>query len=113
MIKNCRSKNTEDLSPGFFAVIFTANAMQTISLFTFSQEQEYLLRTTPYIIAAIFPMIMDFTILIQIRYYNSKHQKARRRAEPDTQEYDGTGSCPTGSDISADGPADPLVLEAP
>ena len=110
VIKNCRSKNTEDLSPGFFAVIFTANAMQTISLFTFSQEQEYLLRTTPYIIAAIFPMIMDFTILIQIRYYNNKHQKARRRVEPNTQEYDGTGSGLTGSDISADGPADPLVL---
>ncbi|EFO61590.1 Seven transmembrane protein 1 [Giardia lamblia P15] len=111
VIKNCKTKATDDLSPSFFAIIFTANATQTISLFTFSQEWEYLLRTIPYIIAAIFPMMMDFTILIQIRYYNSRHRKLHNETEGNLsfQNCNEIGSSPTGSDIKADGLADPLV----
>lgn len=111
VIKNCRTKATDDLSPSFFAIIFTANAAQTTSLFTFSQEREYLLRTTPYIIAAIFPMMMDFTILVQIRYYNSRYRKLHSEIEgkPDFQELEDMDSSPTGSDVKADGPADPLM----
>lgn len=111
VIKNSKTKNTDDLSPGFFSVIFTANATQTISLFTFSQEREYLLRTTPYIIAAIFPMIMDFTILMQIRYYNSTHRKTRIVANDDLCLHvcGNSESNITENDINADGSSDPLA----
>lgn len=110
-IKNGKTKNTDDLSPGFFAVIFTANATQTISLFTFSQEREYLLRTMPYIIAAIFPMTMDFTILMQIRHYSSKNRKVHVEADGglSLHECSDGGLGLTESDVKADGPDDPLT----
>ncbi|KAJ8106460.1 hypothetical protein ONZ43_g7057 [Nemania bipapillata] len=70
IIKNYRQKSCEGLALLFFLFSLTGNMMYGLSVFSYSQDSEYLVKATPWLVGSLGTMIEDGIIFYQFSIYS-------------------------------------------
>ncbi|KAI0098004.1 PQ loop repeat-domain-containing protein [Nemania sp. FL0031] len=70
IIKNYRQKSCEGLALLFFLFSLTGNMMYGLSVFSYSQESEYLIKATPWLVGSLGTMVEDCIIFYQFSIYS-------------------------------------------
>ncbi|KAI1260347.1 PQ-loop-domain-containing protein [Xylariaceae sp. FL1019] len=78
IIKNYREKSCEGLALLFFLLSLTGNLTYGLSVFTYSQEANYLIRAIPWMVGSLGTIVEDCIIFYQFRIYSPD----RKSAEP-------------------------------
>ncbi|CAL6067536.1 Seven_transmembrane protein 1 [Hexamita inflata] len=87
IIKNHKRKSAIGLSVGMFSTTAAANIAQLISLFSMSQERQYLIQKIPYVLGCSLPAICDIIIVIQWFMF-SKIDKIRNcKSQPSEEKF--------------------------
>ena len=80
LIKNLEKKYITDFSPFYIALIVSANATYSLSVFIRSIDSNYLWRQAPWIVGSIGPMCFDIFTACMMCYYG--------RVPPDYVHYE-------------------------
>ncbi|KAI8632772.1 PQ-loop-domain-containing protein [Xylariaceae sp. FL1651] len=70
IIKNYREKSCEGLALLFFLLSLTGNMTYGLSVFSYSQESEYLIKATPWLLGSLGTIVEDCIIFYQFRIYS-------------------------------------------
>ncbi|KAI1125627.1 PQ loop repeat-domain-containing protein [Nemania abortiva] len=76
IIKNYRQKSCEGLALLFFLFSLTGNMMYGLSVFSYSQESEYLIKATPWLVGSLGTMVEDCIIFYQFSIYSSRESNS-------------------------------------
>ncbi|KAK3935224.1 PQ-loop-domain-containing protein [Diplogelasinospora grovesii] len=74
IIKNYHEKSCEGLALLFFLLSLTGNFTYACSLFSYSQDPDYLVKALPWLLGSLGTMIEDFIIFAQFRLYSPSRQ---------------------------------------
>jgi len=74
IIKNYREKSCEGLALLFFLLSLTGNLTYGLSLVSYSQEPDYLIKALPWLLGSLGTMVEDGIIFVQFRLYSPKRQ---------------------------------------
>ncbi|TRX98380.1 hypothetical protein FHL15_000454 [Xylaria flabelliformis] len=69
IVKNYRQKSCEGLALLFFLFSLTGNLTYGLSVFTYSQDAEYLIKATPWLIGSLGTIVEDCIIFYQFSIY--------------------------------------------
>lgn len=69
IIKNYREKSCEGLALLFFLFSLTGNLMYGLSVFSYSQDSDYLIKATPWLIGSLGTIVEDSMIFYQFSIY--------------------------------------------
>ncbi|KAI0906699.1 PQ loop repeat-domain-containing protein [Ustulina deusta] len=70
IVKNYRQKSCEGLALLFFLFSLTGNLMYGSSVFSYSQDAEYLIKATPWLLGSLGTVVEDCIIFYQFRIYS-------------------------------------------
>ncbi|KAI0153001.1 PQ-loop-domain-containing protein [Xylariaceae sp. FL1272] len=70
IIKNYREKSCEGLALLFFLLSLTGNLTYGLSVFTYSQESDYLIKAIPWMLGSLGTIVEDCIIFYQFRIYS-------------------------------------------
>ncbi|KAI1749287.1 PQ loop repeat-domain-containing protein [Xylaria castorea] len=70
IVKNYRQKSCEGLALLFFLFSLTGNMTYGLSVFSYSQDAEYLIKATPWLIGSLGTIVEDFIIFYQFSIYS-------------------------------------------
>ncbi|GAW15467.1 hypothetical protein ANO14919_048780 [Xylariales sp. No.14919] len=73
IVKNYRQKSCEGLALLFFLFSLTGNLMYGLSVFSYSQDAEYLVKATPWLLGSLGTIVEDGIIFYQFRIYSGGH----------------------------------------
>ncbi|TGJ82816.1 hypothetical protein E0Z10_g5948 [Xylaria hypoxylon] len=73
IVKNYRQKSCEGLALLFFLFSLTGNLMYGLSVFSYSQDAEYLVKATPWLLGSLGTIVEDGIIFYQFRIYSPKN----------------------------------------
>lgn len=73
-MKNYREKSCEGLALLFFLLSLTGNLTYGLSVFSYSQEPEYLIKTIPWLLGSLGTIVEDCIIFAQFHIYSPKRQ---------------------------------------
>ncbi|KAH9884902.1 PQ-loop-domain-containing protein [Xylariomycetidae sp. FL2044] len=76
IIKNYREKSCEGLALLFFLLSLTGNLTYGLSVFTYSQKPEYIVKAVPWLLGSLGTIVEDCIIFYQFRIY-SPHQQQK------------------------------------
>ncbi|KAI0458409.1 PQ loop repeat-domain-containing protein [Xylaria acuta] len=79
IVKNYRQKSCEGLALLFFLFSLTGNLMYGLSVFSYSQDAEYLIKATPWLIGSLGTIVEDCIIFYQFSIYH-RGQKPENRS---------------------------------
>lgn len=74
IMKNYREKSCEGLALLFFLLSLTGNLTYGLSVFSYSQEPEYLIKTIPWLLGSLGTIVEDCIIFAQFHIYSPKRQ---------------------------------------
>ncbi|KAJ2991491.1 hypothetical protein NUW58_g2493 [Xylaria curta] len=74
IIKNYRQKSCEGLALLFFMFSLTGNLMYGLSVFSYSQDADYLIKATPWLLGSLGTIVEDCIIFYQFRIYSKKRE---------------------------------------
>ncbi|RYC61567.1 hypothetical protein CHU98_g4641 [Xylaria longipes] len=72
IVKNYREKSCEGLALLFFLFSLTGNLTYGLSVFSYSQDAEYLIKATPWLIGSLGTIVEDCIIFYQFRIYSGE-----------------------------------------
>ncbi|KAI0542725.1 PQ loop repeat-domain-containing protein [Xylaria digitata] len=72
IVKNYRQKSCEGLALLFFLFSLTGNLTYGLSVFSYSQDAEYLTKATPWLLGSLGTIIEDCIIFYQFRIYSQE-----------------------------------------
>ncbi|KAJ3565286.1 hypothetical protein NPX13_g7562 [Xylaria arbuscula] len=78
IIKNYREKSCEGLALLFFMFSLTGNLTYGLSVFSFSQDADYIIKATPWLLGSLGTIVEDFIIFYQFRIYSTGDDSANR-----------------------------------
>ncbi|KAI3327071.1 PQ-loop-domain-containing protein [Xylariaceae sp. AK1471] len=70
IIKNYREKSCEGLALLFFLLSLTGNMTYGLSVFSYSQDPDYLIKAAPWLLGSLGTMVEDCIIFYQFRIYS-------------------------------------------
>ncbi|KAI0487307.1 PQ loop repeat-domain-containing protein [Xylaria cf. heliscus] len=70
IVKNYRQKSCEGLALLFFLFSLTGNLMYGLSVFSYSQDSEYLIKATPWLVGSLGTIVEDGIIFYQFSIYS-------------------------------------------
>ncbi|KAI1424545.1 PQ loop repeat-domain-containing protein [Xylaria sp. FL1777] len=76
IIKNYRQKSCEGLALLFFLFSLTGNLTYGLSVFSYSQDAEYLIKATPWLLGSLGTIVEDCIIFYQFRIYSHPDNSA-------------------------------------
>ncbi|KAI1245788.1 hypothetical protein MGN70_012682 [Eutypa lata] len=74
IIKNYREKSCEGLALLFFLLSLTGNLTYGLSVFSYSQKPEYIIKAIPWLLGSLGTIVEDFIIFYQFRIYSGKRE---------------------------------------
>lgn len=74
IIKNYREKSCEGLALLFFLLSLTGNLTYGLSVFSYSQDAEYIVKAIPWLLGSLGTMVEDAIIFYQFRIYDPARQ---------------------------------------
>ncbi|KAH7037408.1 PQ loop repeat-domain-containing protein [Microdochium trichocladiopsis] len=76
IIKNYREKSCEGLALLFFMLSLTGNLTYGLSVFSYSQEPQYIIKAIPWLLGSLGTIVEDCIIFYQFRIYSQKSEHA-------------------------------------
>ncbi|KAK9781571.1 putative Vacuolar membrane PQ loop repeat protein [Seiridium cardinale] len=74
IIKNYKEKSCEGLALLFFLLSLTGNLTYGLSVFSYSQDADYIIKAVPWLLGSIGTMVEDCIIFYQFRIYDPQRQ---------------------------------------
>ncbi|KAI1500680.1 PQ loop repeat-domain-containing protein, partial [Biscogniauxia marginata] len=74
IVKNYREKSCEGLALLFFLLSLTGNFTYGLSVFTYSQERQYIIKAIPWLVGSLGTIVEDCIIFYQFRIYSPKRE---------------------------------------
>ncbi|KAI1436398.1 PQ loop repeat-domain-containing protein [Xylaria sp. CBS 124048] len=77
IVKNYREKSCEGLALLFFLFSLTGNLTYGLSVFSFSQEADYMIKATPWLLGSFGTIVEDCIIFYQFHIYSRRDDRDR------------------------------------
>ncbi|KAI1292380.1 PQ loop repeat-domain-containing protein [Xylaria venustula] len=76
IVKNYKEKSCEGLALLFFLFSLTGNLTYGLSVFSYSQDSQYLIKAVPWLVGSLGTIVEDFIIFYQFRIYSHQDHLA-------------------------------------